>query len=600
MLIDAKSPPHEKWRSPSPNPLDRDYKLEDPDETQLSTTSTQTPEEGKVDHGGQPVPEVIKPNQGPRRERPTQVQEASQPPLKADAILAFSKDQFQLLLETMTHMQKAMGEMEQEIRKVKTRQERVERARPNKALGQAPTVALHKSSPSYGPTQKSSALETPPESIENTSKGPTVTAGNPVKPAAVVKEERTDDSTREKPKGRRTQIDQEQYGPRYTAVKGKDRKTLYVPIKNPTKADTDGSSEDGSSGETEIKTQKSHGESYHTSASHIKTESETYETAPSTEGYQSDATVKAHRFRKNAKILHDKIKSKGRRARPNSRPPRKSPSQTSNDGYKTASSQAPKDIVGPYKQLKLVPFVLPKFDGNDSFKYQEWETMFHRAYGSNPRMDDLTRLYYLKQHVSGNAEVLLNAVSMTPENYKVALDILDRNFQNNVDPLEKLYDDFSRCIIDQHDYTKMNLDVNCLATMVFQMRNHGGQIDTPHIYLPFIRKLPGPIKEKMLGKIQRAEFDKSFEMVYKWVTQYINTKKNAAAMSLNEARKTGGFEPVDREVNKADITRIAPIGKQLFPGEGRQPEKDGTNTKTKKDGRCCFHVDPEEPTDHSR
>lgn len=159
-----------------------------------------------------------------------------------------------------------------------------------------------------------------------------------------------------------------------------------------------------------------------------------------------------------------------------------------------------------WKKMETAPFTLPHFSGTDSYEYEEWRTMFDRLYGDDPELDDLSKLFQLKAHLSDNAKILVSSVKTLPQNYAVALKILDENFKKDVKPLERLHYEFENFQIHQKDYEAILLDVNTVAGILFQIKNAGGPINIPAIYLRFVAKLPPKLQRKMMEKTQSVTY----------------------------------------------------------------------------------------------
>ena len=94
--------------------------------------------------------------------------------------------------------------------------------------------------------------------------------------------------------------------------------------------------------------------------------------------------------------------------------------------------------------MKLPKLELKSFSGN----YQEWQSYwdtFQSAVDGNPSISPIEKFTYLKSCVISNAESAIAGLSLTADNYKVAIDILKDRFgkpqlliSNYMDALLKL------------------------------------------------------------------------------------------------------------------------------------------------------------------
>ena len=98
----------------------------------------------------------------------------------------------------------------------------------------------------------------------------------------------------------------------------------------------------------------------------------------------------------------------------------------------TSTSQAISQISSVSSnndQIKLPEIQIPTFYG----KYEDWKN-FHDIFTSiihdNKKIPDVQKLFYLKGAVKGEAALVINSLSPTPNNYEVAWDLLRERFDN--------------------------------------------------------------------------------------------------------------------------------------------------------------------------
>lgn len=89
-----------------------------------------------------------------------------------------------------------------------------------------------------------------------------------------------------------------------------------------------------------------------------------------------------------------------------------------------ASSKAPME-----SHVRLPEIKIPVFSGN----YLEWQTfkeLFSGLVHNNKSLDDTQKLYYLKCHLTGDAEQLLKNIAVTSDNYARSWEKLETTYSN--------------------------------------------------------------------------------------------------------------------------------------------------------------------------
>lgn len=84
---------------------------------------------------------------------------------------------------------------------------------------------------------------------------------------------------------------------------------------------------------------------------------------------------------------------------------------------------------GNLSRVKLPEIKIPSFSG----RYSEWQTfkdLFVGLVHENKSLDDAQRLFYLKGHLTGEAEQLLRNINVTSDNYKIAWSKLEKMYNN--------------------------------------------------------------------------------------------------------------------------------------------------------------------------
>ena len=92
------------------------------------------------------------------------------------------------------------------------------------------------------------------------------------------------------------------------------------------------------------------------------------------------------------------------------------------------------DLVEALSQLKggtsKITLTCPTFDGNcrDRFQFKTWLAQFEAVLKGSPKMDDKSKLIYLKTKVTGLACQYIISLELTNENYEVAIKRLKKEF----------------------------------------------------------------------------------------------------------------------------------------------------------------------------
>ncbi|XP_075217774.1 uncharacterized protein LOC142322583 [Lycorma delicatula] len=145
--------------------------------------------------------------------------------------------------------------------------------------------------------------------------------------------------------------------------------------------------------------------------------------------------------------------------------------QSSSVKQETLASELPHSV-----RVKLPQIDAPNFSG----KYEDWisfKELFTAVIDKNPDIDEVHKLYYLRQSLKGeSAAKLIDSIALTEQNYKSAWELLTKRFQNQ------------RLIIERHikalfDYPKLDKDSS------FAIRQ---MIDETNIHIRALKSLKQP------------------------------------------------------------------------------------------------------------
>jgi hypothetical protein len=112
-------------------------------------------------------------------------------------------------------------------------------------------------------------------------------------------------------------------------------------------------------------------------------------------------------------------------------------SSASSKGTEKSSKSGQSKGVG--NNIKLPKLVIKKFQGKHS-EYQTFGESFDAAVHSNESLSDIEKLNYLRSFLEGSASATIAGLSLTNENYKIAVGLLrDRYGNKQMDSLLKTH-----------------------------------------------------------------------------------------------------------------------------------------------------------------
>lgn len=79
--------------------------------------------------------------------------------------------------------------------------------------------------------------------------------------------------------------------------------------------------------------------------------------------------------------------------------------------------------------IKLPEIKLPKFSGTYD-KWLEFRDAFNSMIDKNDSLDAVQKFYYLRAHLEGEAARMIESITVTEQNYKVALTLLEQRYEN--------------------------------------------------------------------------------------------------------------------------------------------------------------------------
>ncbi|CAG9130253.1 unnamed protein product [Plutella xylostella] len=116
-------------------------------------------------------------------------------------------------------------------------------------------------------------------------------------------------------------------------------------------------------------------------------------------------------------------------------------------------------------KVKLPDVSLPIFDGN-YLEYGPFKEMFDAMIDSDPDIQDIQKLFYLRSYLRGEALDLIKNMPVVGSSYKESLNILDDRYNNK----SKIVFQHISQLLDIKPISKPN--VQCLRTLISEAKQH--------------------------------------------------------------------------------------------------------------------------------
>ncbi|KAK6031060.1 zinc knuckle [Ostertagia ostertagi] len=147
----------------------------------------------------------------------------------------------------------------------------------------------------------------------------------------------------------------------------------------------------------------------------------------------------------------------------------------------------------------LTKMELPTFDGN-LLEYPEFSARFATLVGNKPQLDNTTKFCLLKSCLRGRALQSIQGLSMTAENYNIAMDILRTHFDDKVTMRHILYTKLSQLPPCDPEGHHLPVLYNRMFSLVRQFCN--GEDDSKETALGalLLNKLPLRVRSQIYDK----------------------------------------------------------------------------------------------------
>nr|CDJ83931.1 Protein of unknown function DUF1759 and Protein of unknown function DUF1758 domain containing protein [Haemonchus contortus] len=147
----------------------------------------------------------------------------------------------------------------------------------------------------------------------------------------------------------------------------------------------------------------------------------------------------------------------------------------------------------------LTKMELPTFDGN-LLEYPEFSARFATLVGNKPQLDNTTKFCLLKSCLRGRALQSIQGLSMTAENYNIAMDILRTHFDDKVTMRHILYTKLSQLPPCDPEGHHLPVLYNRMFSLVRQFCNGGDDSKETALGALLLNKLPLRVRSQIYDK----------------------------------------------------------------------------------------------------
>ncbi|KAK6018859.1 Tas retrotransposon peptidase A16 [Ostertagia ostertagi] len=146
---------------------------------------------------------------------------------------------------------------------------------------------------------------------------------------------------------------------------------------------------------------------------------------------------------------------------------------------------------------------LPTFDGN-ILEYPEFSSRFATLVGNKVQLDDTTKFSLLKSCLRGRALHAIQGLSMTPNNYKIAMDILATHFDDKVTMKHILYTKLSQLPNCDQEGRNLQTLYNQMFALVRQFAEDGNDSNETGLGAILLNKLPARVRSQIYDKTNNS------------------------------------------------------------------------------------------------
>lgn len=167
---------------------------------------------------------------------------------------------------------------------------------------------------------------------------------------------------------------------------------------------------------------------------------------------------------------------------------------------------SPKPLVNP-AQACFPKIELPHFDGNED-KWEAFFELFESLVNQNEFLPEIQKFHYLRSSLRGSASKLIETLSLTSDNYNIALDLLKERYDN------------PRLKIQRHMQALFNLPI----VKADKLQTLRSLVDTVELHVRALATLHEPVQywDTFLLHLISSKFDAS--TLRAWESEIVNQK----------------------------------------------------------------------------
>ncbi|CAJ0607480.1 unnamed protein product [Cylicocyclus nassatus] len=202
---------------------------------------------------------------------------------------------------------------------------------------------------------------------------------------------------------------------------------------------------------------------------------------------------------------------------------------------------------------------LPTFDGN-LLDYPEFQSRFATLVGNKLQLDDTTKFSLLKSCLRGKALHVIQGLSITPANYKVAMDILRTHFDDKVTLKHILYTKLASlpaCDLEGKNLLSL---YNQMYSLVRQFCNGTDDSSEKALGALLLNMLPPHVRSQIYDRTQHDHNVSPTELLH-LLTNIVRKESTLSEMNFYSKQQHPSFHQGAYVANKqSQSTRLKPTG----------------------------------------
>ena len=186
-------------------------------------------------------------------------------------------------------------------------------------------------------------------------------------------------------------------------------------------------------------------------------------------------------------------------------------------------SRTQSDVVDT--SIRLPKMHLPNFDGN-LLKWPEFWDVFESSVDKQ-NISDVAKFSYLKGALRGTAFMAISGISLTNENYSVAVAILKEKFEKKDSIIEMLYTKLHHLSVSSTKFNDIKYTYDTVERLLRQLESQGEQVDQEKMLVhQILSKFPLNVTLQ-LEELKKVGDVWTMELLRKLLKQYIEVQESA-------------------------------------------------------------------------